>query len=147
MELLTNKQELFCLEYIKSGNATNAALVAYDTTDVDTAKSIGCENLTKPYVIDRIKALREPAEKATIATLEERKEILSSILREKESKTMPRISAISELNKMDHVYDSNIFIDNRSIKFVIVEDESRPLPQLEAPATPQLTDNKELDTK
>lgn len=47
---LSLKQKRFTNAYIQTGNGTQAALEAYNTTDVDTAKSIACENLTKPYI-------------------------------------------------------------------------------------------------
>lgn len=53
---LTHKQERFCEEFIIDLNATQAAIRA--GYSVDTARSIGCENLTKPDVIDRIAELK-----------------------------------------------------------------------------------------
>jgi hypothetical protein len=50
-EDLTLKQRRFIKFYLKSGNGTEAALKAYDTTDRVTAATIGSENLRK---------LREP---------------------------------------------------------------------------------------
>ena len=48
---LTPKQRVFVEEYVKSkGNATQAALKAYDTTDYDTAANIGYDNLKKPQI-------------------------------------------------------------------------------------------------
>lgn len=46
---LTLKQREFVANYIKLKNGTRAALIAYDT-DVDTARSIASENLTKPNI-------------------------------------------------------------------------------------------------
>lgn len=43
----TLKQRKWLKEYIKSGNATQAALKVYDTTSKDVAKRIGWENATK----------------------------------------------------------------------------------------------------
>ncbi len=54
----TPKQRRFILAYVSNGgNATQAALIAYNTTDYLTAKSIGCENLTKPYIRREINKL------------------------------------------------------------------------------------------
>lgn len=44
---LTLKQRKWIKEYIKSGNATKAALAVYDTDDYDSAAQIGSENLKK----------------------------------------------------------------------------------------------------
>ena len=54
---LTDKQELFCLEYMKDLNATQAAIRAGYSSN--SAKVIGCENLTKPYIRARIDELME----------------------------------------------------------------------------------------
>ncbi|RZJ78538.1 MAG: terminase small subunit [Chryseobacterium sp.] len=49
---LTAKQEAFCLEYIKTFNAT-AAAIASGYSD-KTAASIGWENLRKPEIAKKI---------------------------------------------------------------------------------------------
>jgi len=49
---LTDKQELFCLEYLKDLNATQAAIRAGYSED--TARQTGYENLTKPYILERV---------------------------------------------------------------------------------------------
>lgn len=42
---LTKKQRMFLQEYIKTGNGTKAALMAYDTDDYAVAAAIASENL------------------------------------------------------------------------------------------------------
>ena len=58
MRRATVKQNRFIKEYVTNGgNATQAALVTYETRNYSTAKAIGSENLTKPYIrreIDRL---------------------------------------------------------------------------------------------
>lgn len=49
---MTKKQKLFCEEYLIDLNATQAAIRAGYSPD--TAKAIGCENLTKPDIRTRI---------------------------------------------------------------------------------------------
>ncbi len=62
---LTNKQEMFCLEYLIDLNATQAAIRA--GYSVKTAKDIACENLAKPNIQARIaEAMKERAEKTKI---------------------------------------------------------------------------------
>ena len=59
---LTSKQEMFCLEYMKDLNATQAAIRA--SYSEKTAKDIGCENLAKPNIQERIAELmKERSEK------------------------------------------------------------------------------------
>lgn len=60
MTKLTDKQELFCKEYIIDLNATQAALRAGYSES--SAKEIGCENLTKPNIQDRITELKSERE-------------------------------------------------------------------------------------
>ena len=58
---LTDKQELFCNEYIISLNATKAAIKAgYSET---TAQKIGSENLSKLLISERIAQLKEIRDK------------------------------------------------------------------------------------
>lgn len=47
---LTVKQKAFVDEYVKTGNATQSAMKAYETTDYNTAAAIGYENLKKPQI-------------------------------------------------------------------------------------------------
>ena len=55
MPTLTDKQEMFCREYIVDLNATQAAVRAgYSEA---TAASIGYENLTKPEIASRVREL------------------------------------------------------------------------------------------
>lgn len=54
-KVLTDKQECFCLEYIKDLNATQAAIRAGYSEE--SARSIGYENLTKPDIQNRLTGL------------------------------------------------------------------------------------------
>jgi hypothetical protein len=60
---LTNKQKGFVKDYIANGgNGTEAALQNYkikSKNKVDVAKSIASENLTKPYIADKVKSIAE----------------------------------------------------------------------------------------
>ena len=86
MNKLTVKQHKFCDEYIKSGNATDAALKAGYSSK--TAYSIGNENLKKPelkaYIEKRLKQL----ESETIAGAREVLEYLSSVVRGKQTESV-----------------------------------------------------------
>lgn len=72
---LTGKQQRFVEEYVVDMNATQAAIRA--GYSIDSARAIGCENLTKPYIRDAIKAKLEER------TLEasETKKLISDIAR------------------------------------------------------------------
>ncbi|MFC1928647.1 terminase small subunit [Chloroflexota bacterium] len=107
MPLLKNpRQERFCIEYIKTGNATQAATIAGYSRK--TARSIACENLTKPYILARIRELQEQTTTAKVLSVVERKEILSKIMiapLNPSSITASHVTQAADIiNKMDRVY-------------------------------------------
>jgi len=56
---LTLKQAKFTKEYLKSGNATEAAAKAYDVKNRNTANSIATENLAKPAIKEAVMSAAE----------------------------------------------------------------------------------------
>lgn len=48
---LTKKQKGFVKDYIKTGNATEAAIKNYDTDNRKVAQNIGSDNLSKPIIV------------------------------------------------------------------------------------------------
>jgi len=76
---LTQKQETFCLKYFKLGNATEAAIQAgYSPRSI---RNIASVNLTKANVKARLQELNQAVEDDSIATVKERKQILTEITR------------------------------------------------------------------
>jgi phage terminase small subunit len=61
---LTDKQEKFCIEYLVDLNATQAAIRAGYSPD--SARHLGYETMTKPYILVRIKALMDERSKNTM---------------------------------------------------------------------------------
>jgi phage terminase small subunit len=53
---LTDKQEMFCHEHLVDLNATQAAILTGYSEK--TARTLGCENLTKPDIQTRISELK-----------------------------------------------------------------------------------------
>ena len=84
---LTAKQMLFCDEYIKSGNAKDAAIKAGYSPR--TAKSIGQENLTKPDLKSYIDAKMAEIESHKIADAKEVLEFYTRVLRDEEIEEVP----------------------------------------------------------
>jgi len=84
---LTAKQILFCDEYIKSGNAKDAAIKAGYSPR--TAKSIGQENLTKPDLKSYIDAKMAEIESHKIADAKEVLEFYTRVLRDEEIEEVP----------------------------------------------------------
>ena len=88
---LTLKQKTFAHEYISSGNATKAALVAYDTDSPTTAQVIGSQNLSKLMVCEYVEQLLA---KSDGLTLDDALESLSQCLH---APMKPTISAGEKL--------------------------------------------------
>lgn len=73
MAKLTDKQEKFCYEYVLHLNAAKAAINAGYSEN--SAKEIGCENLTKPNIQARIRYMQDNlAETAQLSALRVLKE-------------------------------------------------------------------------
>jgi len=98
---LTQKQEDFIVQYYKTGNATQAAIMAgYSSV---SAHDIACKNLKKPYISARLEELRASVSDKEVLTTEERKKLLSKLAKQTKRQPDP-VQAISELNKMDGAY-------------------------------------------
>ncbi|WP_251548314.1 terminase small subunit [Limosilactobacillus caecicola] len=80
---LTAKQRLFADEYIKSGNATQAAIKAGYSKR--TAKQIATENLSKPYLKSYIDKKIAEIESHKIADAKEVLQFYTRVLREEET--------------------------------------------------------------
>lgn len=88
---LTTKQKVFCDEYIKSGNAKEAAIKAGYSPK--TAKSIGQENLTKPDLKAYIDAKMAEIESHKIADAKEVLEFYTKVLRDEVVEEVPMSTA------------------------------------------------------
>ena len=75
----TEKQRRFCDEYIKTGNATQAAIAAGYSQK--TAPFIGSENLKKPYIRARIDERLAELQSERTADAQEVLEYLTSVMR------------------------------------------------------------------
>lgn len=97
---LTLKQEKFVHEYSKCGNGIQAARAAgYNGSDGSLAV-IASNALKLPNVSAALAKLRAAAVKATIASREERLEILTSFVRSAAEETKDRIKAAELIAKM-----------------------------------------------
>ena len=76
---LTQKQTIFSLKYFELGNATEAAKIAGYSPK--TAAVAGSRLLRNVNISERLSELQKMAEDATVATVLERKQILSEALR------------------------------------------------------------------
>lgn len=55
---LTNKEENFIKAFMKSNNATEAALEAYDCSTRESAQALGSTVLTKPHIQDAMEHIK-----------------------------------------------------------------------------------------
>ncbi len=100
----TLKQRHFIKAYVQNGgNATQAALEAYDTT-YDTARVIGCENLTKPNIKRVIDRLMEVVELSTKDSLRAIKDALGATDKSNYPDHRMRLEAVVLALKLKGVY-------------------------------------------
>lgn len=97
---MTPKQKVFAQEYVKCGNATEAARRAgYKEA---SAQQIGAENLLKPVISDYIATLQRDIEKAKgrdIMTISEIQQLRSDIARNDRYLVSDRLTAANALEK------------------------------------------------
>lgn len=95
--MLSIKQKKFCEEYVISGNATEAAKRAGYSEK--TARSVGAENLTKPYIQKYINELTSKPQNKRIATAEEVLQFFSEVMNNAKIAPKDRIRAAENLAK------------------------------------------------
>ena len=91
---LTAKQQRFCDEYLIDLNATQAAIRAGYSQK--TARAIGNENFTKPYIKEYIDKRMKEKEKELIADQNEVMKYLTSVLRGKSQSEVVVIESVGD---------------------------------------------------
>lgn len=94
---LTTRQRRFVEAY--DGNATQAAIAAGYSEK--TARFMGHENLTKPYILAEIKARDTIRSTSLIASRAERQQFWSSVMRDKDQQMRDRLKAAELLGKSE----------------------------------------------
>jgi len=106
---MLEKQEKFCVEFIKSGNAAEAYKAAgYKVTSTKSAANSASRLLENVGICSRIAELRAQLESEKIMDAKERRETLTAIARSRAEDAADRIRAIDTINKMDGVYISKV---------------------------------------
>lgn len=142
---LSVKQEKFCIEYAKSGNARQAYKDAgYACKNDDVTDAAASRLLSNVKVKERLAELAEEAKNASIADVTEMQQKLTSIIRQEaeeevivvvskgdfmqEALTLTKkpaikdvISAIEKLGKMQGAFSNDVNL-NGNIGVVIVDD-------------------------
>jgi phage terminase small subunit len=109
---LTQKQENFCLAYIKTGNASEAYRQAYNAEKMksETINEASSRLLADSKIATRVKELTSKVEKKAIMSATERMELLSLIAnnvtydKDGNAGFGDATKAIEILNKMDGIY-------------------------------------------
>ena len=136
---MTRKQQRFVTEYLIDCNATQAAIRAGYSES--TARFIGAENLSKPYIRKAIDEQLEKMKSDSIATAEEIMQYLTSVLRgqstssvlslcgdgcqeviEKAPDEKERLKAAELLGKRYGIFNDKYSIDARLAPIVFVDD-------------------------
>lgn len=85
MEKLNVRQEKFCIEYAKSGNATQAYINAgYKCKDGKSCRARASKLLTLDNVQQRLRELNDEVKNDAIASIQEIKEFWTKVLRNEE---------------------------------------------------------------
>lgn len=97
---LTPKQERFCIEYFRCGNASEAYRIAYDAENM-TQNTIGVrayELLDNSKITDRLTELKNSVEKKVTVTKQDAIEVLVKIMQTAE-KERDQIAACKQLGE------------------------------------------------
>jgi phage terminase small subunit len=134
--MLTIKQEKFCQEYAKCGNATQAYTNAGYKVSKEVAKVNASRLLTKANIKNRLVELAEETKIESIADIQEMQEVLSKIIRremcdeiinsdgeriKKPTAIKDIISAIEKLGKMQGAFVERIEADVNTETTITIE--------------------------
>ena len=81
--MLTEKQRRFCEEYLKSGNATEAYMTAYNSESKNAAKIEACRLMKREDIQEYLLKLRKPVEKAIKRKIVNEREYKKKVIQER----------------------------------------------------------------
>ena len=116
---MSPKQEKFCIEYARTGNATQAAEMAGYSKR--SAGRIGGENLKKVEIQKRLQELSAEVKNAKIADVTRCLELLSEIAEDKKQKGITRVQALDKLLMAQGAYSMQLNLN--SVTPVILRDD------------------------
>ena len=121
MTELNIKQEKFCLEYSRNGNATQAYKVAYKVQDDNTAAANANRLLRNDKIQARLKELSQEIKSSKIADTTECQELLTEIARSKKIYPKDRVAALNTLLKAQGAFSQNVNISG-TVPIVLMND-------------------------
>lgn len=101
---LTMKQEKFCNEYVKTGNALESYLTVYDSNSRSAARIESSKLLQRDDITERIQALMKPIQNKAINEAEKKRQWLWNIIEDESQATSDRLRSMDILNKFDGSY-------------------------------------------
>ena len=109
MTELNIKQEKFCLEYSRSGNATESyKLAGFKVKDDNSASAAAARLLGNVKIQARLKELSQEVASSKIANTTECQEILTEIARSKKVYPKDRVAALNTLLKAQGAFSQNV---------------------------------------
>ncbi len=113
--LMSEKQKAFCDYYLESLNATEAAKQAGYSEK--TARSMGCENLTKPNIKEYIDLRLAEMEAHRVADAEEVLQYLTRVMRGEERDSFDMDPSLQDRTKAAELLGKRyrLFIDKQEI--------------------------------
>ena len=122
MTELNIKQEKFCLEYSRSGNATEAYKIAgYKYSSDESARANAARLITNDNIQARLKELSQEIKSSKIADTTECQELLTEIARSKKIYPKDRVAALNTLLKAQGAFSQNVNISG-TVPIVLMND-------------------------
>lgn len=118
---MSPKQEKFCLEYARTGNATQAAQAAGYSKR--SAGRIGGENLKKLEIQKRLQELLSEVKTVKIADVQKCQELLTEIAMDKKQKGSTRVQALTTLLKAQGAFSTQINLT--AVAPIVLRDDVR----------------------
>ena len=100
--VVTERQERFCIEFVRCGNATEAYKAAGYKPSKDNAAAVNASKMLRnANILAKIAKLRDEMNNAKILDAQQRRILLSEIAN---AKGQDAVRALDVLNKMDGIY-------------------------------------------
>ena len=121
---MSPKQEKFCLEYARTGNATESYKLAGFKCKNDNSAGVSANRLLKNTKIQkRLQELSSEVKTIKIADVQKCQELLTEIAMDKKQKGMARVQALATLLKVQGAFSTQINLTTSTP--IILRDDVR----------------------